>query len=85
MLADSLYEGYLGSHKDAVERIYHHDALRIPVETVFSVVGGLSNEAAQRLERAKPLTFGEARRIPGLTPAALSALLVFLSQRQKAA
>ena len=85
VLADSLYEGYIGSHKDAVERIYHHDALRIPLETVFSVVGGLSNEAVQRLERAKPLTFGEARRIPGLTPSALSALLVFLSQRQKAA
>src|SRR6266404_618057 len=82
-LADSLYAGYLESHKATVARLYQHDALRIPVETTFGDIGGLSNEAVQRLERAKPVTFGEARLVPGLTPAALSALLVFLSQQQK--
>jgi tRNA uridine 5-carboxymethylaminomethyl modification enzyme len=84
-LADSLYAGYLESHKATIGRLYQHDALRIPVETIFGDIGGLSNEAVQRLERAKPVTFGEARLVPGLTPAALSALLVFLSQQQKAA
>ncbi len=84
-LADSLYAGYLESHKATVARLYQHDALRIPVETTFGDIGGLSNEAVQRLERAKPVTFGDARLVPGLTPAALSALLVFLSQQQKAA
>src|SRR6267378_7721280 len=70
VLADSLYAGYLEAHKATVGRLYQHDALRIPVETVFGDIGGLSNEAVQRLERAKPITFGEARLVPGLTPAA---------------
>jgi tRNA uridine 5-carboxymethylaminomethyl modification enzyme len=84
-LADSLYAGYLESHKATIGRLYQHDGLRIPVETIFGEIGGLSNEAVQRLDRARPVTFGEARLVPGLTPAALSALLVFLSQQQKAA
>jgi tRNA uridine 5-carboxymethylaminomethyl modification enzyme len=45
----------------------------------------LSNEIVERLDRAQPLTFGEARRLPGLTPGALSTLLAFLSAQQKSA
>jgi tRNA uridine 5-carboxymethylaminomethyl modification enzyme len=84
VLADSLYEGYLGSQKATIARLYHHDGLRIPRETVFSRISGLSREVVERLDRARPDTFGEARRLPGLTPAALSTLLVFLSLQQKA-
>jgi tRNA uridine 5-carboxymethylaminomethyl modification enzyme len=50
----------------------------------FANISGLSNEVVERLDRARPQTFGEARRLPGLTPAALSTLLVFLSLQQKA-
>ena len=82
-LADSLYAGYLDSYRASVDRLFHHDNLRIPSQISFTRVGGLSNEIVERLERARPLTFGEARRVPGLTPAALSALLVFLSASQK--
>ena len=83
-LADSLYAGYLESQKATINRIYQHDSLRIPNQVVFKDFSGLSNEVVERLERAKPETFGEARRIPGLTPAALSTLLVHLSAAQKA-
>lgn len=84
-LADSLYAGYLDAHKATIARLYQHDGLRIPAEVAFGGISGLSNEIVERLERARPQTFGEARRIPGLTPGALSTLLVFLSSQQKAA
>ena len=83
-LADSLYSGYLDSQRATIDRLYQHDSLRIPRQVVFKGLSGLSNEVVERLERAKPETFGEARRIPGLTPAALSTLLVHLSAAQKA-
>lgn len=84
-LADSLYAGYLDSQKLTIERLYQHDALRIPERVAFGSFSGLSREVVERLERAKPGTFGEARRIPGLTPASLSTLLVHLSALQKTA
>lgn len=85
VLADSLYAGYLDSQKATIARLYQHDSMRIPRETAFSSISGLSNEIVERLDRARPQTFGEARRLPGLTPGALSTLLVFLSARQKTA
>jgi tRNA uridine 5-carboxymethylaminomethyl modification enzyme len=79
VLADSLYSGYLDAHRAANDRLYQHDSLKIPAEVSYRMFSGLSNEVIERLERAKPRTFGEARRLPGLTPAALSTLLVQLS------
>jgi tRNA uridine 5-carboxymethylaminomethyl modification enzyme len=85
VLADSLYEGYLQSQKATIARLYQHDALRIPNNITFGHISGLSNEVVERLDRARPETFGEARRLPGLTPGALSTLLVFLSSQQQKA
>jgi tRNA uridine 5-carboxymethylaminomethyl modification enzyme len=84
-LADSLYAGYLASQEATLGRIYQHDSLRIPRDTVFASISGLSNEVVERLTRAQPLTFGDARRLPGLTPASLSTLLVYLTLQQKTA
>ena len=84
VLANSLYEGYIQTQKSTIARLYQHDALKIPREMSFGRISGLSNEVVERLDRAQPQTFGEARRLPGLTPAALSTLLVFLSLQQKA-
>ena len=83
-LADMLYAGYVESHNLTVNRLYQHDGLRIPPDTAFTSISGLSNEIVERLDRAKPLTFGAARRLPGLTPGALSTLLVFLAARNGA-
>src|SRR5215212_10721763 len=82
VLADSLYAGYLESHKATITRLYQHDALKIPRQTAFRAISGLSNEIVERLDRAQPETFGEARRLPGLTPGALSTLLAYLSAQQ---
>jgi tRNA uridine 5-carboxymethylaminomethyl modification enzyme len=79
VLADSLYAGYLDTQKAAVTKLYQHDTLKIPRQMSFQGIAGLSNEIVERLNRAQPLTFGEARRLPGLTPGALSTLLAYLS------
>ena len=84
VLADSLYAGYLDTQKAAIAKLYQHDTLKIPRQTAFGTIAGLSNEIVERLDRAQPLTFGEARRLPGLTPGALSTLLAYLSAQQKA-
>lgn len=75
-LADSLYSGYLRSQEQNVERLQKHDGLVFPSDLNYGSLSGLSREMVERLERARPRTFGEAKRIPGLTVAALSALLV---------
>jgi tRNA uridine 5-carboxymethylaminomethyl modification enzyme len=82
-LADSLYDGYLRSQQATIERLYQHDALRIPNHLGFRALSGLSNEIVERLERVRPSTFGEARRIPGMTAGSLSTLLVHLAGQQK--
>lgn len=80
-LADSLYSGYIQTQRNTFERLHQHDGLRIPVGLRFAGLDGLSHEMAERLDRTRPLTFGEARKIPGLTPAALSLILVQLTAR----
>jgi tRNA uridine 5-carboxymethylaminomethyl modification enzyme len=78
-LADSLYSGYIEKQKAATERVNHHDALKVPEDFVFNTIGGLSNEMVERLERARPRNFAQVRSIPGLTPAAVSSVLVHLT------
>ena len=77
-LADSLYSGYIEGQTAAIKRLHQHDGLRVPVDLKFAAINGLSHEMVERFERARPLTFGQARKIPGLTPAALSSLLIHL-------
>jgi tRNA uridine 5-carboxymethylaminomethyl modification enzyme len=84
-LADLLYSGYIDSQRATLDRLYQHDGLRLPLDFDFRSFSGLSHEMVERLERARPQTFGQARKIPGMTPAALSTLLVQLSLRRQAA
>lgn len=85
VLADSLYSGYIDSQRGSFERLHQHDGLRFPSDFDFRTVGGLSHEMIERLERALPRNFGQLRRIPGLTPTAISTLLVHLNIYHKAA
>ncbi|MGI8897407.1 MAG: tRNA uridine-5-carboxymethylaminomethyl(34) synthesis enzyme MnmG [Pyrinomonadaceae bacterium] len=84
-LADSLYAGYIEAQRLNLQRLHQHDGLQIRPDFSFRGLSGLSHEMVERFERARPLTFGEARRIPGLTPAALSMLLVHLTVQRQAA
>jgi tRNA uridine 5-carboxymethylaminomethyl modification enzyme len=83
-LADSLYSGYIEKQKVATERVNHHDTLRVPENFHFRTISGLSNEMVERLERARPRNFAQVRTIPGLTPAAISTLLVHLTAHSPA-
>ena len=79
------YSGYLKRQSDEIERALRNEELRLPADIDYSLVGGLSNEARQRLCDVRPETLGQAARIPGLTPAAVSLLLVHLKRRERAA
>ncbi len=79
------YSGYLKRQSDEIERAQRNEELRLPPDIDYGLVGGLSNEVRQRLCDVRPETLGQAARIPGLTPAAVSLLLVHLKRRERAA
>jgi tRNA uridine 5-carboxymethylaminomethyl modification enzyme len=79
------YSGYLKRQSDEIERQQRYETLRLPADIDYRSVGGLSNEVRQRLCDVRPETLGQAARIPGLTPAAVSLLLVHLKKRDRAA
>jgi tRNA uridine 5-carboxymethylaminomethyl modification enzyme len=78
-LADSLYSGYIEKQKVATERVNHHDALKVPTAISFGSISGLSQEMVERLERAQPHNIAQVRKVNGLTPAAVSTVLVHLT------
>lgn len=83
--ADIIYHGYIDAQRASYNRLFQHDQLSVPQNFDYRTVNGLSHEMVERLERAQPQTYGQARRIPSLTPAALSNLLVHLTLHKKAA
>jgi tRNA uridine 5-carboxymethylaminomethyl modification enzyme len=83
-LADSLYRGYIDMQNSASKRVFQYDNLNIPLNFSFRHIEGLSNEMVERLERAQPKRFGQVRKIPGITPAAISTVLVHLNSIKKA-
>ncbi|MCR9219455.1 MAG: tRNA uridine-5-carboxymethylaminomethyl(34) synthesis enzyme MnmG [Alphaproteobacteria bacterium] len=81
---DALYKGYL-ARQDADIRAYRRDeALALAADLDYGAIGGLSAEMRQRLERARPRTLGAAARLPGVTPAAVVALLRYAKRRVNA-
>jgi tRNA uridine 5-carboxymethylaminomethyl modification enzyme len=74
------YQGYIERQKDEVARRLQQDETRIPAELDYRAVRGLSKEAQQSLQRHQPETLGQAARISGVTPAAISLLLVHLKR-----
>jgi tRNA uridine 5-carboxymethylaminomethyl modification enzyme len=77
---EAKYSGYLKRQNEEIERQRRNEELRLPQNIDYGDVSGLSNEARQRLRDVRPETLGQAARIPGLTPAALSLLLVHLKR-----
>jgi tRNA uridine 5-carboxymethylaminomethyl modification enzyme len=79
------YAGYIERQLDEIERQRHNEEARLPENLDYSTVAGLSTEVRQRLAEARPMTLGQAARVPGVTPAAISILLVHLKKRSRAA
>ncbi|MGH8076374.1 MAG: tRNA uridine-5-carboxymethylaminomethyl(34) synthesis enzyme MnmG [Lysobacter sp.] len=78
------YSGYLVRQREEIERHLRNETTTIPDDFDFGVVHGLSAEVAQKLARVRPQTVGQAQRIPGMTPAAISLLLVHLVRLRRA-
>ncbi|HEY5807958.1 MAG TPA: FAD-dependent oxidoreductase, partial [Povalibacter sp.] len=79
------YTGYIDRQQDEIERQRRHEETRLPQDLDFAQVRGLSIEVYQRLKEARPATLGQAARVPGVTPAAVSLLLVHLKRRSSVA
>jgi tRNA uridine 5-carboxymethylaminomethyl modification enzyme len=73
------YSGYISQQERQMERMKHAERRRIPPEFGFGGIPGLSREIRDKLERVRPATLGQAARIPGVTPAAIAVLDVYLS------
>ena len=74
------YEGYLRRQETEVGRFKQMEEILIPADFPYDRVPGLSNEVRQKLGTVQPVSVGQASRIPGMTPAAISILLVFLKR-----
>jgi len=74
------YQGYIERQQDEVKRRSAAESTRLPADVDYTSVHGLSVEAQQKLNRFKPETIGQAARISGVTPAAISLLLVHLKR-----
>jgi tRNA uridine 5-carboxymethylaminomethyl modification enzyme len=77
---DAKYSGYITRQQDEVDRLRRHEKTRIPVGFNYQSIKGLSNEVKQKLSEATPETLARASRIPGVTPAAISLLIVQLKK-----
>ncbi len=73
------YAGYLAQQDRQVRRLAESESRSIPDNFAYAAIPGLSTEVKQKLERVRPSTLGQAKRIPGVTPAALAVLDVYLS------
>ncbi|WP_115720508.1 tRNA uridine-5-carboxymethylaminomethyl(34) synthesis enzyme MnmG [Gallaecimonas mangrovi] len=75
------YAGYIERQKDEIDKILRNEHTLLPADLDYSNVKGLSNEVINKLNDAKPQTVGQASRISGITPAAISLLLVYLKKQ----
>ena len=77
----SKYQGYIDRQADEIEKLRRHEETRIPNDINYHSITGLSNEIRQKLSDTRPETLGQASRIQGVTPAAISLLLIHLKKR----
>ena len=74
------YTGYIDRQQVEIERQRRHEELRLPDDLDYAQVRGLRPKSRQRLREVRPATLGQAGRVPGVTPAAISLLLVHLKR-----
>lgn len=78
------YHGYIERQEAEIARTKGQEEMPLPEDLDYKTVKGLSSEVTQKLSRARPVTLGQAARIPGITPAAVSLLLIHLKKRSHA-
>ena len=75
------YAGYIERQQEEIDRLRQNEETRLPADLDYQALNGLSNEIKHKLADVRPQTLGQASRIPGVTPAAVSLLLVHLKKR----
>ena len=75
------YEGYISRQQDEIERLRRHENTLLPSDFDYDNIPGLSNELTSKLKDVRPETIAQASRIPGVTPAAVSLLIIYLKKR----
>lgn len=78
---EAMYAGYIERQKEDVAALRREESLELPKRIDYGAVGGLTNEVRAKLEQVRPATLGQAARIEGMTPGALTALLAFVRRR----
>ena len=81
---DAAYANYLDRQSQDADALKAEEGLMLPTDLDYGVVGGLSNEVKEKLARVQPRTLGQAGRIEGMTPGALTALLAYVKRAPKA-
>lgn len=76
------YSGYIDRQREEIEQLRKHENTALPADFDYAQVGGLSNELKFKLEAVRPVSIAQANRIQGMTPAAISLLLIHLKKRQ---
>ena len=80
---DALYAGYMARHESDIAAYRKDENLKLPLDLDYTQIGSLSNESRAKLQLARPATLGAASRIPGVTPAAVIALLRHVKRKPK--
>jgi tRNA uridine 5-carboxymethylaminomethyl modification enzyme len=75
------YEGYIARQQEVVERFRRSEQVCIPNDMDYSGIDGLSTEVKEKLNKVRPVSLGQAARIPGMTPAAVAILSVLLRRK----
>lgn len=75
------YAGYIDRQQEEISRLRASEDTRLPVDIDYLGISGLSKEIQNKLNQVRPETLGQASRIPGVTPAAISLLLIHLKKR----
>lgn len=78
------YSGYVERQQEGVERFKKMENVRIPVDIDYTTISGLSREAREKLTKIQPRSLGQAARISGITPAAVSLISIYLKKRKVA-
>jgi len=85
LIIEGSYAGYLDRQESDIAAFRRDEDLRLPADLDYGQIGSLSNEIRAKLQQARPVNLGAASRIPGVTPAALTALLAYVKRQRRAA
>jgi tRNA uridine 5-carboxymethylaminomethyl modification enzyme len=79
---EAKYDGYIKRQREAVQRLKEMEGKKIPADIDYTLIPGLSNELKGKLCRVMPATIGQAERIPGMTQAAITAIMIAMKKKE---